>query len=805
MQIREIPAPALVARREPPPAPAGGYDEEVGERSITLQEILGVLRRHVRLVAACTLACLGLAVFSAMRAPIRYRAIATIRLKDQRKMLTAGLENAAVEGMGGGSFGVDPVLSQIQVLRSRTILGRIVDGQSLRIISPDMKRSLSAIADLQVDDPSFSDTLTAEFDKQGVSVHGGSGRARAPYGQPLTLRGMRFTVRARPSTAKAHLLVIPRDVAIERLLTDLHASLRDKTDVVDLTYEAEDPRLAQQVLASVVDTYQGFNADQAQQESRRRRVFIEEQLRQTDSLLNSAQLALSGFRRGQQAYSPNVKFADEQTGLTALDTRREELLATKQRYASLLTRIGRGDRASLQSLSGVTEVSQSPVLAQLFGQLTRLQASRDSATGGSWGSTTSNPDVQRIDGLIASVHGQIADALQGVLAEMDARVAALDGLRTRVVARIESLPPAAAEEGRLTQQAQTIQGVADQLRQELQRARISEAVEAGQVDIVDRPDIPHEPLPRRRMLIVSFGLLMGLLIGGGSAFLVEQLNTSIRGRDQLEQLLQVPVLAVVPRVGGGTRKVGRNGDAAAQGPGLIRGGALVLPGQTQNMGAEAYRTLRTNLIFSRNLSGMRVMVITSGSPGEGKTTSAANLATVFAHHDLRVLLIDCDLRRPSQHRLFQVEQEPGLSQVVLGYAALEDAVRETGVPGLSLLPAGASPPNPADLLGSAAMQHLLAQARERYDLVLIDTPPVLFASDASILSAGADGVILMVRAGATQRNAARSSYQQLSAVGARVLGTVLNDPDAVVPGYDGYYSGYYSGYHGYYGGSDAQG
>jgi capsular exopolysaccharide synthesis family protein len=209
--------------------------------------------------------------------------------------------------------------------------------------------------------------------------------------------------------------------------------------------------------------------------------------------------------------------------------------------------------------------------------------------------------------------------------------------------------------------------------------------------------------------------------------------------------------------------------------------------------AEAFRTLRTNLLFSELAQKLRVIAVTSANPAEGKSITAANLAITFAQQGRSVVLVDGDLRMPGVHTLFRVPRDPGLTQVLLGDVPLEDALTTMDPPGLVLLPTGILPPNPAELLGTEAMVRVLARLKERFDIVIFDTAPVLAATDALVVGARCDGVILVVRAGRTDRAAATDAVNQLALVGARVLGAVLNDPDGELPKYGGRYYRYYYG------------
>jgi capsular exopolysaccharide synthesis family protein len=221
---------------------------------------------------------------------------------------------------------------------------------------------------------------------------------------------------------------------------------------------------------------------------------------------------------------------------------------------------------------------------------------------------------------------------------------------------------------------------------------------------------------------------------------------------------------------------------------------LVTMADARSLGAESFRTLRTNLLFSSAVQSMREVIVTSSAPSEGKSTTAANLAVAFAQQGQRVLLVDCDLRRPQVHLVFGFPQIPGLTTALMGGASPAELVHGTAVENLAVLTAGPTPPNPAELLGGARMRDLLDRLSESYELIILDTPPVLVASDAAILSRHAGGTLLVVRAGKTQAAALREALQQLAHVGTRVIGTVLNDPDGAVAKFSSYYGSYFDDY-----------
>jgi protein-tyrosine kinase len=205
--------------------------------------------------------------------------------------------------------------------------------------------------------------------------------------------------------------------------------------------------------------------------------------------------------------------------------------------------------------------------------------------------------------------------------------------------------------------------------------------------------------------------------------------------------------------------------------------------------SEAYRTIRTNIQFAGIDREIKTMLVTSTGPGEGKSTTSANLAIVMAQSDKKTVYIDADMRKPTGHRTFQVANRKGLTSYLAGQATLEEVLQGTMVPGLSLMTAGPIPPNPAELLASKRMGHLLEELKKEFDCIILDTPPVIAVADATILATQVDGCILVVNAGKTNRDLAIKARQQLENVNASILGVVLNNKE--VKGNDYYY--YYYG------------
>jgi len=276
------------------------------------------------------------------------------------------------------------------------------------------------------------------------------------------------------------------------------------------------------------------------------------------------------------------------------------------------------------------------------------------------------------------------------------------------------------------------------------------------------------------------------------AVLLDRLDDSVRSPDEIAEQLNLPVLGMIPAI---------RPDEAERIPGSATMERLVTHANPRSPVAEAYRSLRTNLAFARARDDLKALVLTSPGPADGKSTTVANLAITFAQQGQRTLLVDADLRRAVLDKTFSVPRSPGLTEVIIGETTLAAAVNATAVPNLFVLGSGHLPPNPSELLGSAAMRAVLTEAKERFDVVLFDSPPLLAVTDAAVLATMVDGTVLVVRMGSTARQAVRRALAQLQAVRGRVLGSVMNDVDLRR---SSYYGGYGYAYYAYYG-SEANG
>jgi len=318
------------------------------------------------------------------------------------------------------------------------------------------------------------------------------------------------------------------------------------------------------------------------------------------------------------------------------------------------------------------------------------------------------------------------------------------------------------------------------LVQSYEEVRLSEIQNTSRVDLVQPATPPTDPIRPNMSQNTILGTLAGLMIGAGVAFLIEMLDDTVKGAGEIEQRMELPVLGYIMRMEDGLEY-----PVAALEP--------------RSPIAESFRSLRTNIQFASIDRPLYSLMITSPTPSDGKSTVAANLGVVLGQMTHKVGLIDADLRKPAQHKIFNLPNRIGLSEtLVQPDLALNGNFKETKVENLNLLTTGDLPPNPSELIGSDRMLNLIQGLEDNFDFVIIDTPPVMAVTDPVVLSTRIDGVIVVVRPGVTKLAAAVHTADQLKQVGANILGVVLNDVENKGARYSQYYKGHYYQYGKYY-------
>lgn len=337
----------------------------------------------------------------------------------------------------------------------------------------------------------------------------------------------------------------------------------------------------------------------------------------------------------------------------------------------------------------------------------------------------------------------------------------------------------------LVRDLQTNQTLYEALLARMKEASIASTMVASNVSVITPAEMPYKPWMPRKGLFLMLGALIGTMCGVLSAFFVEYLDNSIKNVEELEKVCNIPPLGMIPHTS-------MNSHTKNEIPQCLELSPFTNP---LSIVSEAVFQVRTAIMLSSSGAPPQVITITSANPGEGKSTTASNIAVSLAGNDRKCLIMDCDLRKPRLHKVFEHPCKAGITNYLTGGATLEEIVKPTSVPNLYFISAGPAPPNPNDLLVSEAFRNLIERLRQDFRHIIIDSPPIIGFADARSLSGYADGTILIIRHLSTTREAGKLAVQLLSNF--HILGGILTMAKKEGMGYGGYY-GYYHSYHKYY-------
>lgn len=558
------------------------------------------------------------------------------------------------------------------------------------------------------------------------------------------------------------------------------------TTLIEIRIFSESPDEAARIANTIAVTYQQHRRDQRRQLTLGGIDALEKRVEVQEKKVRTAQDQVEKLRR-DLGISDTMASADMPTMLISaetlrkLETLRIESQAEYVRQKTLLDRLKQLDPADLAQV--IPTAAQDPLLGSFLEQLNLAQQKLVSLNN-EFGEEHS--EVKKVAAQVKDLREKIDSRVKGVLGGLDARVESLH----------EGLVNMSNEVARATQQdiemANKSQPYFEAKRnlEELLRFRqllfvkvASEQVESdlpkfAMVQIVDRATPGIRPVRPNKPLNIALGIIIGLVVGVGLAFFIEYLDTSVKTIDDVERSLGSPVLGVIPQ------NVG-----------------ILLDEGVESPHAEAYRVLRTNLLFSRKDDKLTTVAVVSAGAGEGKSTTVFNLAAVFAQSGQRVLVVDSDLRRPTLHKMLRVSNNLGLTNYLLKQNTLEEVVQTTSLPTLDFLASGKLPSSSLGILSSTQMKDLIRELKQHYDFVFFDSPPVMGVSDASILASEVDMTLQVIQYRRYPQPMNIRAKQLIEKVGGNLVGIVLNNINMSQDESYYYYSGYY---HDYYSRSDEQ-
>ncbi len=767
-----------------------------------LRSLRNFLLRNRAVFVAVPLLVLGLTAALVYLAPPVYESSTSVRIDENRSNVPI-LD--ALQTISSGS----QISTEMEVLESRSLAEQVVDslGLQLSVRSPRRLQRTRLLDAVKVDPAAPEEEIRLERrDARGFEADlDGRAPVSVVPGRPFRIGGVTATLtRAALEHPTIVLHVTPFQDAVKSLRDALTVDRPDHdASIVVLRYKDHDRRLARAVPNVLAARFIAWRQSNLSTQARSTVRFLDEQIDTLQGQLAEAEDALRVFREQDHVIDPTSEAKADIERLADLEGQRDlaeaERAAMAQTLDSAVVAAQRsGDRSPYRSLIAFPSLLKSPAASELLRSLAEAEDARNQLL---LRRTPDDPDVQRVTERVHQLEDQVHGITTTYLEGLTNQVSSLDGVLARFGTQLGRIPATQVRYARLERQASVLQEIFSMLEKRRKEAQIAAAVQDASVRVVDPAILALRPVWPKKGLSLALALVVGLTLSAGAAFTREHLDTTLHTREDLQTLTGMPVLGLIPRIGapaangnggGHWRRPGRRAAPPSFASSLVARQAPTGPI------AEAYRTLRTNITFSRPEQAPHTLVFTSPTPGDGKSTTAANLAITLAQQELRCLLIDADLRRGVLHRVLETTSEPGLADVLLGRATAAEVIHSIRLPGaasLDFMPRGFLAPNPAELLGSDRMRALLETLGADYDSILLDAPPLNLVTDAALLGTNADGVILVARAGASERGAVAYAVEQLAAVRAPALGAVLNDIDVRKEGYYGSYaptSSYYA-------------
>jgi len=748
-----------------PPVVAYG-EEAVPEAEIHLRDYWRTIRKRLWLIVGLALIVSTIAALRQAKQPDIYQARARVQVDTESYSPALGASKGNDYFVDKSYMDPEYFNTQVQILSSPTLLCRVAK-------TLDLEHNRTFL-DGPVDKGSTLQSLLSMlgFEKGGQ--------------QPKNTNLMPDTTV--PSlTSETSSIDDPAEIErmapyVDLLEGTLEVEQVKKTRLIDLRASHTDPAVATKVVNATADTFVLWNLEVKTKTNSFAGAYLQKRIAELQSQIRNGEEQLVNYARSHEILSLD---ASQNIVVERLAGLNKELLAAEN------------DRSLADA---AYQTSQMPGAAQANAEITdkqigdiktQLAELRQKRSQLLLTDTEESPEVKDVTQQIATLEEQLEDARGSAKKLINTNLEgnyrrALDHEKTLRESfskqRAETLAQnqAAINYNILKQEIETNKGLLDGLMQRSKENDVTMTGTPNNIHVVDYATIPRGPVGPRRMQAVMLALVLALTFGVALALFLEYLDDTVKSPNDIESGLRLPSLAFIPIAGKSTQRF-LPGSRPLQGTNGNGGGSeLLINSDGPSLQAEAYKHLRTSLLLSTAGRAPKTLLVTSSVPAEGKTTTVVNTATVLAQTGAQVLVIDADMRRPRLHKVFGLDNNDGLSTILSSdttEANVLSKITRFNDTNIYLLSAGAIPPNPAELLGSAQMKLLLDMVGETFNYIVIDSPPIASFTDGVLVSSLVDGVLLVVHGGKTSRQMVNRTRQILHEIGARIIGVVLNKAD----------------------------
>lgn len=754
---------------------AYGYGAVEGE-GVKLANIWRAVRKRKWLIIAITALVTLLVTVEVHRPKPIYEASATVEVKkDTWVMIKSG--DTLLEEEADTALSLPTIKTNTLMLRSRPLLQDVVARLQLTR-EPDFfditrkKRSiletfqsLSPLAGPQ-EQGNDQDSSTHRKPDEVESVE-----SAEPAENPAQESEMSEEERA---LLRSYVRVLQDNLSVE--------PVKD-TRVLRISFTHTDPNIAAAVANGVAESFIDRRFNNSTTRLNRATAWLRRTTQDLKAKVERAELTLSQYSREHNIYAPEAKAtltSDKLTNLHAQALRAETERVLKE---SLHDEVKAG---RIEQLPEAFADPRSAALQVELGQLAIQEAQLSVSFG------PKNPQVAEVRQKMDAIKQQIDKSRTLLEQKLKAEYARAARDEKTLKGALEQAKLEAVEDNQyaiqynlLKEEADTARSLYTQFLQKTNQANIQLAEPPSHARLIEPADVPSYPLTPNRPLYILFAFLISFVGCAGAAFAFERLNKNIKSLEDVSRYVQLPAIGIIPEIKAQSSrhllarngKKGRGADERLAEASILRPATFspVVSMDDRSVAAEAYRAVSTSVLLAPHDSPPKTLLVTSGLPGEGKTTTVINTAISLAQFGASVLIIDCDLRNPTTHKVFNMESGRGLSTYLSSDVGIDDLVRKLEIPNLHWLPAGPIPQNPAKLIISPKMKALLKTMGERYDHILIDSPPMVGVTDPIILSTLVDGVIVVVHGTKSTRERVRRTRHELSIVGAHIFGVVLNN------------------------------